>query len=105
MEACVGLTKYVATDGIDIRASVAAFLAGYGAGGGRLTAAEARFVPDGMVLRILSNVVFFAGRATAQPPQDNIRTLVSKVVPYARRCRWIESNRDFVVAEASKLVP
>ncbi len=104
MEACVGLTKYVATEGIDIRASIAAFLAGYGAGSGRLTAEEAAFVPDGMVLRILSNVVFFAGRATAEPPQDNIGTLVNKIVPYAKRCRWIESNRDFVVGEAAKLV-
>jgi homoserine kinase type II len=104
MEACVGLTKYVATQGIDIRASIAAFLAGYRAGGGRLTREEAAFVPDGMVLRILSNVVFFAGRATADPPQDNIGTLVNKMVPYAQRCRWIESNRDFLAAETAKLV-
>ncbi len=104
MEACVGLTKYVATSDIDIPASIAAFLRGYGASGAALTAEEARFVPDGMVLRILSNVVFFAGRATATPPQDNIQTLVNKIVPYAKRCRWIEANRESVIAEATKLV-
>lgn len=96
MELCVGLTKYVASDGVDVRALVAAYLHGY-ATHARLTDAEQRFVSDGMVLRILSNVVFFCGRAALG--QDRIEMLASKVGPYARRCRWIEANRDWLLQQ------
>lgn len=91
MEVAVGLTKYLGND--ETMQLISNYIEGFKKGGGSLTISEIRFLCDGMVLRILSNVVFFAGRATASPPQDNIGTLVSKVVPYAKRCRWIEANR------------
>lgn len=104
MEAAVGLTKYVATSGIDVRAMVAAYLEGYASAGGVFTEAECEFLPDGMVLRIVSNVVFFVGRATSTPPQDNIATLTSKVASYAKRCRWVEDNRTWLVQLAKGLL-
>lgn len=97
MEMCVGLTKYIATDNIDIRLFLSEWIDGYADAGERLTDDEISFVPDGIVLRILSNVVFFAGRATTTPPQDRIETLVKKIEPYARRCRWVEQNRQWLI--------
>jgi homoserine kinase type II len=58
---------------------------------------EISFVPDGMVLRILSNVIFFCGRAAMG--QDRIEMLASKVAPYAKRCKWIDENKVWLVDE------
>jgi len=100
MELCVGLTKYIAIEGIDIKALMMAFIQGYAKAGGRFTVREIQFVPDGIVVRILSNVIFFFGRAcVAQPPQDKIETLIKKVEPYARRCRWVKLNREWLIQE------
>lgn len=104
MELCVGLSKYVATEGVDIHRLVSLWISGYREAGGRLTKEEVAFAPDGVVLRILSNVTFFAGRAMSDPPQDNIATLASKIVPYAKRCRWIEQNRTWLMEQLTALV-
>ena len=77
---------------IDIKAAVSKYIEGYSEGrgssgeGGRLTKAEADFVPDGIVLRILSNVIFFAGRSTTTPPQGMDRAATAVVVVYVCVC-------------------
>lgn len=89
MEAAVGLTKYIATAGIDIELMVQRYLEGY-ARAGSLTAAECDFLPDGMALRVLSNVVFFVGRAVSDPPQ--VRAAIVFSAPSSRCCflrSWI----------------
>jgi Ser/Thr protein kinase RdoA (MazF antagonist) len=96
MDLCVGLTKYIAIDGIDIRRMIALYIQGYREAGGRLTAQEVAFVPLGIYLRILSNVTFFAGRALAVPPQDSVDTLVKKIIPYAKRCHWVADNTEWL---------
>ena len=50
---------------------------GYREGGGRLSPTELELVPDGIILRILSNVVYFAGRAVAG--EDSIEALTGRV--------------------------
>jgi Ser/Thr protein kinase RdoA (MazF antagonist) len=71
MDLVVGLSKYVGVDGGE--AVVEEWLGGYAEGGGELTADEARLVPDFIILRILSNVVYFVGRALAR--EDMRRTI------------------------------
>lgn len=96
-EVAVGMTKYVASDGIDINMLLLLWMEGFVSAGGILTEDEIAWLPDGMVLRILSNVVFFCGRA--QLKQDSLETLAKKIVPYAKRCRWVEANRNWLVKE------
>ena len=60
MELCVGLSKYVGMENIE--PVFAEWVSGYSFAGGRLEAAEIELLPDLIILRILSNVVYFAGR-------------------------------------------
>jgi hypothetical protein len=43
-----------------------------------------------IVLRILSNVVFFVGRAVSG--EDVVEGLTSRVLPYARRLQWLHHH-------------
>ncbi|KAI8616341.1 kinase-like domain-containing protein [Chytriomyces sp. MP71] len=72
------------------------FVAGYAEGdGARLTAVEVENLPQLIVLRILSNIVFFVGRAIAG--EDTIETLTERVKSYARRIVWLEENEAKII--------
>jgi len=94
MEMCVGLSKYVAMPGIE--PVFAEWVAGYSAAGGRLSPREAALVPELIILRVLCNVVYFAGRALSG--EDAIEALTGRVEMYANRCRWIRDKREWMVA-------
>jgi homoserine kinase type II len=93
MEMCVGLSKYLSV--ADADTFIAAWAQGYKEGGGRLTATEAELVPDLLVLRILSNVVYFVGRAVAG--EDSTAPLTSRAELYAKRVRWVYGKREWMV--------
>jgi Ser/Thr protein kinase RdoA (MazF antagonist) len=63
----------------------------------RLTEKEARAVPGLISLRVVSNVIYFVGRAIAG--EDDITSLTSRADEYARRIRWIEANEDVLLRE------
>jgi len=60
-----------------------------------LTATEIEVLADLVVLRILSNVVFFVGRATAG--EDSIRTLTTRIDAYMRRIEWLRAHRQEII--------
>lgn len=62
---------------------------------GRLTRTEIEAIPQLIILRILSNVVYFVGRALAG--EDSIESLTSRADSYARRIKWIRSNEAAIV--------
>ncbi|KAJ3251345.1 hypothetical protein HDU77_005968 [Chytriomyces hyalinus] len=67
------------------------FVAGFVEGdGARLEEVEVQHLAQLIILRILSNVVFFVGRAIAG--EDAIETLTVRVETYARRILWLEEN-------------
>ncbi|KAL3823079.1 hypothetical protein ACHAXA_011131 [Cyclostephanos tholiformis] len=47
-------------------------------------------------LRILSNVVYFVGRALAG--EDQLSTLTCRIDNYCQRLRWIKSNEEAIVS-------
>lgn len=92
MELAVGLSKYISLPKIE--EAFDAWVAGYGEGGGRLTKAEIQLLPDLIILRILNNVVYFAGRICAK--EDVVECLSTRVEMYVRRIKWIESKRAWI---------
>jgi homoserine kinase type II len=95
-EICVGLTKFLAgkTDET-IKKLVTEFTAGYGAGGGKLLAREMDLIPELVILRVLSNVVYFCGRSISG--EDSIEALTGRAKTYAARCQWVYRNREWIV--------
>jgi Ser/Thr protein kinase RdoA (MazF antagonist) len=89
-DVAVALSKYVSES--DPLPFIAAFARGYGQRDQRLTEAELDALPDLVTLRILSNVVYFTGRALAG--EDGIESLTSRAAAYARRVRWLQSHAD-----------
>jgi hypothetical protein len=51
-------------------------------------------------LRILSNVVYFVGRALAG--EDDISSLTSRAATYAARVVWVNENADKIVGELKR---
>lgn len=70
---------------------------------GRLQPAEAEMVADLINLRILSNVVYFVGRAVAG--EDTIESLTSRAASYASRVRWVDENRAAIAAAITSRLP
>ena len=66
---------------------------------GRLNAAEISCIPDLIILRILSNVVYFVGRAMAG--EDSIDSLTTRAEMYYNRIKWIKEHYENIVAIAS----
>ncbi|KAJ3410827.1 hypothetical protein HDV05_003188 [Chytridiales sp. JEL 0842] len=66
------------------------FIKGYLDSGVELNTLERENVGPLIVLRILSNVVFFVGRAIAG--EDTVETLNVRLGTYARRVKWIWEN-------------
>ena len=89
MEVAVCLSKYVGED--DPYPLVESFIDGF-CEHGRLTEQECRAIPDLINLRVLSNCVYFVGRAISG--QDNISSLTSRADMYAQRVLWVNDNKN-----------
>jgi Ser/Thr protein kinase RdoA (MazF antagonist) len=89
MELAIGLSKYVGEE--KSLNYVADYMTGY-AKKASLTKPEADALPDLINLRVLSNVVYFVGRAISK--EDDISTLKSKLEDYTKRVRWVKANAD-----------
>lgn len=89
MELAICLSKYVGEP--EPMPFLADFVNGF-AQHGALTPAEVEALPDLIALRVLSNVVYFVGRAAAG--EDDISSLTSRAHTYAARVRWLHANAD-----------
>ncbi len=92
MEMCVGLSKYIGTAAAE--PAFVEWVQGYREGGGRLTAQEVDLIPDLIILRVLSNVVYFAGRAYAG--EDVYDCLTTRAEMYSNRIKWIEEKKGWM---------
>ena len=50
-----------------------------------------------IILRILSNIVYFVGRAISG--EDSIEPITGRAKVYAKRCDWLVDHGDALVAE------
>ncbi|KAJ1624045.1 hypothetical protein T492DRAFT_882537, partial [Pavlovales sp. CCMP2436] len=62
---------------------------------GRLTRAECEGLPEMINLRVMSNCVYFVGRAIAG--EDTIDSLTTRAGMYATRMEWVRANRQRIV--------
>lgn len=97
MEVAVCLSKYVGED--DPFPLVDSFIDGY-CEHGLLTELECRGLPDMINLRVLSNCVYFVGRAISG--QDTIASLTSRADMYAQRVLWVNENKDRITECVAK---
>ena len=97
MEVAVCLSKYVGEE--DPFPLVDSFIAGY-CEHGELNEAECRGLPDMINLRVLSNCVYFVGRALSG--QDTIASLTTRADMYAQRVLWVNDNRDRITECVAK---
>lgn len=91
MELAVCLSKYAGEK--DPMPYFKSFVDGFSKHG-RLTPAEVAAIPDLINLRILSNVVYFVGRAIAN--EDSIDSLTTRAKTYADRVMWIKKNSQAI---------
>jgi Ser/Thr protein kinase RdoA (MazF antagonist) len=61
---------------------------------GELSDPEIEAIPDLINLRILSNVVYFVGRAIAG--EDDISSLTTRIANYCGRVQWIKNNGEAI---------
>jgi homoserine kinase type II len=92
MELAICLSKY-AGEQPDAMPYFDAFIDGF-ATTGRLTKVEAEAIPDLINLRILSNIVYFVGRAIAG--EDDISSITTRIVNYERRVNWVKENASAI---------
>jgi Ser/Thr protein kinase RdoA (MazF antagonist) len=97
MEVAVCLSKYVGEE--DPFPLVDSFIDGY-CEHGELTEAECRGLPDMINLRVLSNCVYFVGRALSG--QDTIASLTTRADMYAQRVIWVNENKDRITECVAK---
>jgi homoserine kinase type II len=88
MEVAVCLSKYVSE--VDPFPLVDSFIEGY-CENGELTELECQGLPDMINLRVLSNCVYFVGRALSG--QDSIASLTTRANMYAQRVSWVNENK------------
>ena len=93
MELAICLSKYCSE--AEPMAYFESFVDGF-AVHGELEAAEIESICVLIRLRILSNVVYFVGRALAG--EDQISTLTSRIETYCTRLRWLKNNEREIVA-------
>jgi Ser/Thr protein kinase RdoA (MazF antagonist) len=98
MELAICLSKYAAEP--DAMDNFAEFIEGY-ASAGIVTEAEALVVPDLIRLRILSNVIYFVGRAICREDSPKILT-DGKASSYVDRLAFIDANKDKIIATLRK---
>jgi homoserine kinase type II len=60
-----------------------------------LTTTEVEVIPDLIILRILSNVVYFVGRVLCG--ENRIETLTTRIENYAMRVKWVRAHKDEIV--------
>ena len=94
MELAICLSKY-AGEQPDAMPYFDAFIDGY-ATTGKLSKVEAEAIPDLINLRILSNIVYFVGRAIAA--EDDISTITTRIANYERRVVWVKNNANAIVS-------
>lgn len=95
MELAICLSKYVGEP--EPLPFLQDFIAGFAEGGGELTPEEIAALPTLINLRVLSNVVYFVGRALAG--EDDIKSLTSRAETYANRVRWVNANGATLTAQ------
>lgn len=93
MEPAVCLSKYAAEK--EPFKLMDSFLDGF-AEKGVLTRAEVAGIPDMINLRIMSNVLYFIGRAIAK--EDTLEALTSRADMYCERIDWVNDNADKIIA-------
>ena len=91
-ELAVSLSKYAGE--ADALRIFAEFCQGYSVHG-RLNKTEISCIPDLIILRILSNVVYFVGRAVSG--EDSIDSLTTRAEMYYNRIAWIKSHQDDII--------
>jgi mannose-6-phosphate isomerase-like protein (cupin superfamily) len=96
-EVAVCLSKYVGEE--DPLPLVERFLEGVAESGVKLTADECRALPYMINLRVMSNVVYFVGRAASG--EDSIESLTKRADMYADRIVWVRENRDRIAASCA----
>lgn len=62
----------------------------------KLTKDEVEAIADGVNIRIISNVIYFVGRAIAG--EDSIASLTTRAKMYADRIAWVNRNRQAIVS-------
>ena len=92
MELAICLSKYCSED--DPFPFFEKFVDGF-AVTGELTLMEIESICTLIRLRILSNVVYFVGRALAG--EDTLSTLTCRIDNYCQRLRWVKTNEEKVV--------
>ena len=97
MELAISLSKYVGEP--DPMPYLQDFINGF-AEHGQLTVDEMEAIPALINLRVLSNVVYFVGRALAG--EDDIKSLTSRIESYAARVRFINANGHLIVDALKK---
>ena len=101
MDLVVGLSKYVGQ--ADIEPVFVEWVAGYKAAGGTLSPDEVYFAPSLIILRVVNNVVYFAGRVLAA--EDDLVSLTSRMDMYADRCTWIRQREEWMRGVLAQLLP
>ena len=92
MELAICLSKYAGeANALEIFTD---FVDGFGVKG-VLTRPEVEAIPDLIILRVLSNVVYFVGRAVAG--EDSMDSLIKRAETYSKRVAWLKSNRGVIV--------
>jgi homoserine kinase type II len=93
MELAICLSKY-AGEQPDAMPYFDAFIDGF-ATTGKLTKVEAEAIPDLINLRILSNIVYFVGRAIAG--EDDISTITTRIANYEKRVNWVKDKGSVII--------
>jgi Ser/Thr protein kinase RdoA (MazF antagonist) len=93
MEMVCGLSKYAGVDHPLTRFKD--YIRGYAEGGGKITMAEAKLVPELIVTRILNNVVYFVGRALAG--EDTIAPIIGRAAVYHKRCSFLSFHSQDII--------
>ena len=91
-ELAVSLSKYAGEP--DAMSYFSDFAEGY-ATNAALTEKELSCIPELIILRILSNVVYFVGRAVAG--EDGIESLTTRAEMYYKRIKWIKERRNQII--------
>lgn len=67
-----------------------------------LTPLEISVIPDLINLRILSNVVYFVGRAIAN--EDSITSLTTRAANYLTRVKWVNAHKNEIIQKINNCV-
>jgi homoserine kinase type II len=94
MELAVGLSKYSNQEGSRYQL-IDNFVRGYSERA-LLTHSEIKSIPELIILRLLSNIVYFLGRAVSG--EDSWETLCLKICDYFDRITWINESKPSIIS-------